>query len=280
MSFYQRLSNGWDIAETSFKVLKAHKVLIIFPILSCLSMLLVIASFFTAVMSGLGWDFRLLQSESRFQIYALLFCFYIVNYFVIVFFNMAIMHCARLHFDGEEVTVAKGLRFSVSRLGTIVSWAVFAATVGMILKIAQDNLGWIGKIIISIVGFVWSAATFFVVPVLAYEDLGPIEAVKRSAQVMKDKWGESIGANFSIGFLSFCAMILLGIICTIVCVLFNTIPVLAGMGVFLLGTITIFIISSALHSIFISAVYNSITGNQNTPFDQNIIDTLFVPKKK
>jgi len=47
---------------------------------------------------------------------------------------MALIHCTRMYFKGEEVSVKAGLQFSLSRIGAIFSWAVFAATVGLILK--------------------------------------------------------------------------------------------------------------------------------------------------
>lgn len=104
-----------------------------------------------------------------------------------MFFNVALMHCTKLYFSGEEVTLQKGLQFSISRLGTILSWALFAATVGTLLKIIQENLGKIGKIVIGLIGIVWNVATFFVVPVIAYENTNATGAFKRSVQLMKEK---------------------------------------------------------------------------------------------
>src|SRR6202011_2079960 len=88
------------------------------------------------------------------------------------------------------------------------SWAIFAATVGTILRAIQDKVGALGKIITGLIGIVWSIATFFVVPVIAYENLGPIDAFKRSAEIMKEKWGESLGSTFSFGLLRLVAFIL------------------------------------------------------------------------
>src|SRR3569833_455577 len=196
MRLLDRISNGWTIAKTSFKVLNANKQLIIFPILSGLSMLLILGSFFVAVFASAGWSFNgLRHTDSKPVYYVLLFLFYVVNYFVVVFSNMALTHCAKLYLDGEEVTVSAGINFSLSRLGVIFSWSLMAATVGMALRLLQENLGSIGKIITGIIGVVWSIATFFVVPVIAYENLGPVSALKRSVSIMKDKWGESLTAG-------------------------------------------------------------------------------------
>ena len=110
MSFLDRLSNGWTLAMNSFKVLKENKQLIIFPILSGVSLLLVIASFFTGLLATNGWELDNLGAEqNNLTIYLIAFLFYVANYFVIVFFNMALVHCTRLYFRGEEVTVRAGL---------------------------------------------------------------------------------------------------------------------------------------------------------------------------
>src|ERR1700754_2589151 len=167
MNLFTRLSNGWNIALNSFKVLRENRQLILFPILSGISMILVIGSFATAVFALSGWDTDTVREQSRLAGYLVTFVYYLVNYFVIVFFNTALVHCTHLYFKGEEPTVREGLRFAVSRIGAILSWAAFAATVGTILRILQDSFGSIRKVITGRIGIVWIISTFFVVPVIA-----------------------------------------------------------------------------------------------------------------
>ena len=152
MSFFDRLSNGWQISMNSFKVLKENKQLIIFPLLSGLSLLMIIGSFVIVALAGAGWDFSNVSKPDSLESYAVIFLFYIINYFIVVYFNTALIHCTTLYFKGEEVTVRKGLDFSFSRIGAIFSWALFAGTVGTILKIIQDSVGSLGKIITGLIG--------------------------------------------------------------------------------------------------------------------------------
>ena len=42
-------------------------------------------------------------------------------------------------------------------------------------------------------------------------DVGPFEAFKRSGQIMKEKWGESIGASFSVGILTSLGIIVIAL---------------------------------------------------------------------
>jgi hypothetical protein len=275
MSFFDRLSNGWTLAMNSFKVLKENKQLIIFPFLSGLSLVLIMGSFVLVFLGVNGWAFDNIEEPGNIGTYLLMFLFYVVNYFVVVFFNMALIHCTRLYFRGEEVSVDAGLRFSLSRVGTIFSWALFAGTIGTILRIIQEESGLIGKIITAIIGVVWSIATFFVVPVIAYENLGPIAAFKRSAQMMKQKWGESLGATFSFGLIQFIAIILLMIPCFF---LGATIHPVAGVALAILGGFLISAVFSAAQTIFVSAVYHNITDEPVKHFNQKMIDDLFQKK--
>ena len=276
MGFFERLSNGWTLAMNSFKVLKENKQLIIFPILSGISLVLVMGSFILVFLGINGWpDDSVEGSSSNLTYYLYMFFFYLVNYFVVVFFNMALIHCTRLYFRGEEVSVNAGLRFSLSRIGTIFSWSVFAATVGTILRIIQEETGLIGRIITGLLGIVWSIATFFVVPIIAYENLGPIAAFKRSVQLMKQKWGESLGATFSFGLIQFLAMIILAIPCFFIG---SMIHPFAGIAIWLMGAFILSAIFSAAQTIFVSAVYHNITDEPVKHFNQQMIDGLFQKK--
>lgn len=276
MTFMNRFSNGWTIASNSFKVLKENRQLILFPILSGISMIVIVASFFTAVLGFNGWNIDNVQENSRVAGYAILFAFYIVNYFVIVFFNMALIHCTSLYFKGEEVTVRKGIDFSMSRIGSIFAWAVFAGIVGGILKIIQENVGSLGKIITGLIGVVWSIATFFVVPVIAYENLSPMAAFKRSASLMKEKWGERIGAGFSFFLINLVSVAAIGIVALVI----GSVNMIAGVFVGVLGVLLLMTIMSAVKTIFISSIYHNINGDPVELYNQQFIDNLFEYKKK
>src|SRR3982751_2587746 len=96
-----RIENGWKITVNSFKILKANQQLIIFPVLSGLSVILVMASFFTAVFAAYGWQFPQVDVNDKVLQYLVVFLFYVVNYFIVIFFNTALIHCTHLYFAGE-----------------------------------------------------------------------------------------------------------------------------------------------------------------------------------
>lgn len=189
-------------------------------------------------------------------VWALTFLFYFLNYFVIVFFNSALVACAIIRFRGGDPTVADGFRAAGKRLPVIFGWALASATVGLILKMIESRNEKIGAIVSMVLGAGWTIATYFVVPVLVVENVGPVDAVKRSWSVIKKTWGESIGANFGVGFMVFIGSVL----CLI--------PLLGGGWLIAQGTVSLGIaavilgvvglmlvslISSALNTIIIAA---------------------------
>ena len=274
MGFFERLSNGWRLTLGSFSILKENKQLIVFPIITFISLLLVTGSFIVGLFAIKGWDFEGLQM-SKDAYYFLLFGFYVVNYFVIMFFNTALIHCARLYFNGDEPTIAKGISFSTSRIGAIFTWAIFAATVGTLLRIVQDNVKIVGKIIIAIIGITWGVSTFFVMPIIAYEDLGPFEALKRSASLMKEKWGESLGASFSFGAIQF-ILFLVAIIPLCLLGAFVNIPLAVAIAILYFSTVLT--VMSAVRTIFIAAVYETVNHRPVKEFESTSLDDLFMQK--
>jgi len=203
---FDRMRNGWLLARESIAVLKADKKLLVFPLLSFVACLLVLASFALPLINT-PWAKAILDDNGRGQhdpvFYIVLFAFYVVNYFVIIFFNSALVTCAIIRFNGGEATIGDGLRAAAGRLPQILGWALVSATVGMILKLIEERSDKIGQFVISLLGAAWSGLTFFVVPILVVERVGPIQAVKRSVQLVRKSWGEAVTAQFSIGFFVF-----------------------------------------------------------------------------
>ncbi|MEO8012389.1 MAG: DUF6159 family protein, partial [Dokdonella sp.] len=182
---FARFSQSWSLVKASASVLRSDKELLVFPLVSAICSMIVAASFFVPAL--LGGVFARVGDTGRPDVamYALLFAFYIVQYAVIIFFNAALVGAALIRLRGGDPTVADGFRIAMSKLPAILGYAVIAATVGVLLRAAQERLGFIGRFIVGLVGLAWTVATFLVVPVLVTNDVGPVDAVKRSAELLK-----------------------------------------------------------------------------------------------
>ena len=263
---FDRLQKGWQLSKLSLKTIYENKSLMIFPIVSTLSLILVLASF-TIGIFAVGID------NAEAYLIGAVFPFYLICYFLIIFFNSALIHCAMKIFKGEETSLGDGMSFASSRIGKILSWAFVSAIVGTLLNMLQ-NSNKVGEIIASIIGIVWSIMTFFVVPILIYEDKGVMESIKGSIQMMKEKWGESLVANFSFGIFQFLG-ILIGIVLGFV---FGAIHPVLGV---LVGGIIIALVSiatSAATTVFIAAVYSNTRDLPTGPFQADVLDAAFRQK--
>ena len=258
---FQRFSNSWALVKASAEVLRADKELMVFPVISAALSVLVLITF--AVPSVLAGLFDTAGGESGLPLagYVVGFLFYVVQYFVIFFCNTALVGAALIRLRGGDPTVADGFRIASSRLGPIMGYALIAATVGMILRSISERSGVLGKIVVSLVGLAWNLATFLVVPVLAAEDVGPIDAVKRSGAYLRKTWGEQIVGNAGMGavfgVMTF-GSILLGLILFIAAAFTESTALMAmvgvGLGVTLVG---IALISATLGGVYAAALYPS-----------------------
>lgn len=271
MNFLSNATAGWSLAMSSIKILNKNKRLIIFPILSGLVLIALLSGFATIVLSGTNPK-KGDEALSSITVYFILFLFYLASYFVIVFFNMALVYCTNQYFSGKKVSVGKGFHFSLRKVHVILLWSLFSATIGLGLKIIKDNGGSIGKVLTGVAEFAWNIATFLVVPILAYENVGPLEALKRSAGLMSKKWGKGVTASFTFVFIYLLSIIMFAIIAGAT---EKYISDNASIAILVGGILLTFVVGSTLQNIFVSALYCNLQGNEHTNFSQNVIDEAF-----
>lgn len=276
MSFFSRLSNGWELAKCSFETINKNRTLLLFPVLSGISLVLVLLTFFGGTFFLVGDEIEVLMNDEQYGNIlglGLIFVYYLINFSVIVFFNAALIHCAIKALNGEEVSLGDGISFAFSRIDKILGWAVLSATVGTLLQMLQES-GKIGQIVASLIGIAWSIMTFFVVPVLVYENRGVFDSVRASIDMMKQKWGESLAANVSFGFFHFIGLIL----AVVLGFALSSIHIFLGIVVGASLALLISIVISAARTVFVAAVYNHVTGLPTGEFDGAALDSVFVQK--
>ena len=282
---FERLDRSMDLVIASYTVLKKDKELLWFPLMSSAALVVVIACF-ALPMIGLGALDGLERADGRTPplAYVVAFLFYFVQYSVIFFFNTALVGAAMIRLKGGDPTFSDGMRIATSKLGVIVAYAFIAATVGMVLRIIQERVGFIGKIIVGLLGIGWSLATYLVVPVLADRDVGPIEAIKESATLFKDTWGENVIGQAGMG-LAF-GLILMGVIFLGMCLIGVTSLTHSAflIGVAVIATVLALgitvLIQAALAGIYAAALYRYATdGEGSQGFAAETMKLAFAPKE-
>lgn len=196
-----KITRTWSLMAECWQVLKSDKSLLVFPLISGICCLLLLASFAVPLFLTGAWHPPTHDDAPVRQVayFGTLFAFYVANYFIVVFFNAAMVACAAIRLGGGQPTVADGLRAAISRLPVIAGWALVSATVGLILRAIEDRSEKIGQLVAGLLGMAWTVVSFLVVPILVIENQGPIAALKGSASLLKKTWGEQLISNFSFG---------------------------------------------------------------------------------
>jgi hypothetical protein len=282
-----KFSRSWELVKESFAILRSDKELMLFPILSAVTCLVTTAmivaggtvAIFPAIRAAAAAHERWQPNTSSPAFLLAVSSVYVVNYFIIVFFNVALVGVANSRLMGGSWTFRDGLALAWARKGTIFKWALVAATVGMILRTLEERMGLLGRVIVKLIGIAWTLACYFVVPVLAFEDLTPFAAVKRSARLFKDTWGERVAGGFSIGAV-FLVLALPGIGVWIAMTLaFGAEGMLIALGLLFLYLLLLSVVSSAVQGIFNAALYRYACFKQVPPaFTPQLISGAWTPK--
>ena len=277
---FERLSRSWGLIKASAGVLAKDKELLVFPLLSAACTLLVAAAFLLPAL-GLGaLDGLRSGGGVSFAAYLLAFLFYLAQYFVIFFFNTALVGAAMIRLDGGDPTLRDGLRIASGKLVPILGYAAIAATVGMLLRAVQERAGFIGKLVSGALGVAWTLASFLVVPVLVTRDIGPIDAVKESALLLKKTWGENLIGQGGVGLvfgLIFVGLVFAGAVAIIAAAMTGN-GMLIGLVVALViaALLLAALIQAALSGIYSAALYRHATGaGSSEGFDTQLLGQAF-----
>jgi hypothetical protein len=276
---FERFSRSWSLVKASSSVLGANKRLMVFPVLSSICTLIVAASFLVPAFSS-GMLTHMDRGHMTPGTAVFLFLFYLVQYFVIIFFNSALVGAALIHLRGGSPTVGDGFRVATSKLPAIFGYAVISATVGMVLRAIQERAGFIGRWVAGLFGVAWTLATFLVVPVLVNQEIGPFDAVKHSAELLKRTWGENLIGNAGIGlvFGVLTLLVLLGGFGLVMLAIstHSTAMIVAVVAVCVLAVLVLAVIQSALHGIYAAAVYRyAEEGDAGAGFEKALVADAF-----
>ncbi len=280
-----RFTRSWQLIQASCDVLRADSALLILPALSGLATTALAVGFIAVAM----WDGALTSIHESGSLnvfgplYAWLFCWYVVQYFVVIFFNTALVGAAIALLNGDRPTVGVALKLALSRIAVILAYAVISATIGVLLQALAERLGLLGRLIEAMLGLGWTAATFLVVPILAAEGIGPWQAIERSTALLRKTWGENLIGNAGISLVT-----------SIISSTVGLIGVGGGMVLFPLGhpvlgaallcasittLLLIVLVAAALSAIYAAAVYYyAVVGTPPTNFDGDLIRGAFTRK--
>lgn len=276
-----KFARTWQLMGASWRMLMQDKRLIVFPLVSGAALAIVIALFAVPV-------FVAFEGHSKpggpvhmtLPMYAAMFVFYFLDYFVIIFFNSALIACVLKRIDGEQPTLGYGLAVARQRLPQILGWALMASTVGMLLRLLEEKVGFVGRIVVGLLGMAWSVTSFLVVPVLVAEDTGPIESYKRSVEMLKRTWGEQIIGNVSFGLIFGLFGIVPAMILFFLAIEAGKAALLVVGAILVVYLVALGLVQSTLQTIYQVAIYlYAANGEAPSGFDSQLVADAFREKQ-
>ena len=272
-----RISNTIQLAKSSWQVLRADKELVALPVLSLVATMITAFSFLIPIAFTSPEGQSAVDSAATVE-YILLGLMYLSLAFITIFFNTALVGAAMERMNGGDPTINGAIRGAMSRIHRILPWAIVSATVSVILNAIERSDNPLARIASSIAGVAWSLMTFLVVPVLVVEEVGVIDAVKRSGTLFKRTWGENVAAQVGFGLLGF--LVALPAILVAVGGFFLG----AAIGIFLVIVAMLWILGSAmvisaLSGVFQAALYRYAAG-LDTPSEFGSLDTAFAQSNR
>jgi len=277
-----RIKRGWTLSKQSWAVVKSDKSLLAFPIISSVAAIITMIIFFgggaaMAVAIGSPWGALPLVIVGAYLLTV-----------VGVFASVALASCATEALEGRDTTVGQGISAARGRMKLIFAWAAVALFVGVLISVIQGLIEEVagsiaGAIVGGLAGLAWAVATFFVIPVIALDGLGPKEALKTSAHVVKARWGEGVVGSSAIGLITFFVAILPAFaIMFLGFVLLGSSAV--GGGLLITIGVLVFVIAllfqTTITAVFRVALYRYATDDQVLAgFDREALESAFVPKK-
>jgi len=274
---FDKFSRSWDLVKASASVLRSDKELMLFPVISGVVTLVVLATFLLPMFA-----LRIFADGIGIGGAVFGFLFYFVQYSVMIFFNCALVGAAMIRLDGGDPTLADGFNAAKARIPSILGYAAIAATVGVLLQGMKSKDNFLVRLLGSALGAAWTLATFLVVPVLVSRNIGPIDALKESVSLLKRTWGENavgqVGIGAAFGLLTF-GVVLVGALFTVLAAQASFALAIVVGALFLLAVLLVGIYQAALSGIYSAALYRyAISHETPDAFRGTDLEHAFLPK--
>lgn len=200
-----RNPNGKQLLTAALALFREDKSIALLPVISVTSAVAALA----IIGGGLGGMLTVVGVPTQISFVISIVLALLLTMFLTTFFGVAVVFAAADQIEGANPTLTSCMAKAWDRKGLIFGWALLSALVGTILNLIQDKVPF-GEVLGILGGLAWSVATWFALPVIAFEDVSPFGAVKRSSELFKQRWGKVTRSAIRFGFL-FLGWMLLGI---------------------------------------------------------------------
>ncbi|MFC3477199.1 DUF6159 family protein [Halobacterium litoreum] len=265
MGLRRRLYTGIRIARDSIDVLRDHPNLLWFPVLAGVAGV----AFVALLLGGALGVVPVVGAENvpDAAVWAALAAAYLGTSYVTVLFTAGLMYAAKDALEGRQPSVRGGLRGAWEHKWTLLAWAVVSAVVGLVFRALQESDN-IGSVVAGVLlSMSWAVVTYFAVPVVVFEDEGIRGLFGRSVDIVRDTWGESLGAEFGLGFVYALAFLGVAVVAAVVGFVFG---VGTAVAVGLPLGVVLFVFAATLNGIAKVALYEYATTDEPPKYFENI----------
>lgn len=272
-------ARSWQFTKSSLKFLRQN--------LDLLWISLVSFGIFTGIMLIAILGFGLLSPlfgpmpEHSISFYIDCFITLLILSFLMLFANVWLTACITQRLKGEPGSLSDGFKLTMRRLPSILGWAIINSTVGTVLQTLERSHNLFANIIGGILNVSWALAAYFVIPIIIFQHIGPIKAIKLSSTIFK----RSIKIRAGVGVVALLILLPMAALYFLISAIVNhqlawprplEVSIIAALGVLLIAAIYInqlfqLTIRSAMYLFFIE---------KSTPagFDSGLLETAMVSK--
>lgn len=282
-----KIRGGYMVVAESFKLLGRNKSIMMFPLAALAVELLAVAAVLAGYFSVFGFNeeaFKKLENPDYSGImYLCLFIFYIVSIFIASYFQAGLVAAVSGQINGKKLGFNDGMKVAAAHFWKIFFWSAIAATAGVILQFIASKFKYMGRIVASLLGAAWDIITFFIVPVLVLENDSVGQSIKRSGLIFKNKWGQTLIANFSTG-LFFGFLMVLGFVAVFLAIIFgggNPVLLVSALVALVIYLLAVIVMSTAIEGIYRVVLYEY-AAHEKLPesFNQGLIVNAIKTDKK
>lgn len=303
--FLTRTANGFRILGISFKLFFRRPSYLVFPFINTLlttisfALLLMImywvmgSDMFFAYLDKFSNGTRTFSLKDYAVFIPLVGSFTFMCIYFFSFTSVAVSFFSMGELERKPARVSTAFLFGLKKSWKIIRWSFIAATVSIIIRLLEDNERLGVKILAALGGAAWAISTFFIYPVLAFEDLPIFSSIKFSAHLLKETYGELLIPGFGFGFISFLLLLILPVstlvltflgyagFCNLAQWLHFGVPqphiIIFIVPVFTV-TLLVFAMLSTVQTIFKTAVYAYCTHRPTGIFPTELIQRTFTKK--
>lgn len=269
-----KISRGWRLTQVAWKLIRTDRTMLALAFAGIAS-----ASVFVFLIFLFGGFFSASHNSSGHLSLIALVALY-PSTLASVFFNVALACAASAAFDGDRLSTGEAIRMAWGKRKRIALWALISALVGTLIAEIANRLPGGAKLVAWFAGAAWGLATIFVIPILAIEGVGAVDALKRSSGLVKRRWGEGISGRISIGAWAIVATIPLAVMLGIGAGLLQKHPEtgVALIGLSLVGLVAVGAAVAATQQVFAVALYRYSIDAPIGGFAPSDLEYPFIPR--